>query len=276
MKRLGALAWMLLACLAAGQQSIDSKFEVASVKPSPPPTGRGITVGCGGGPGTADPGIIFCKNTNLLALVTVAYRISSEQLSAPEWLESERFDIVARVPRGASKEQTPEMWQHLLAGRFNLTVHHESKVVANYGLVVMKGGAKFREAVEDTASNDAGADSERRPGTMKVDKDGFPQLTSPGMLGMNGHITLYNRKMTMATLSQTISSQVDAPVTDLTDLKGTYEIRLFWLTDRAAPDSVGPTLTQAIRGQLGLNVEPRKSPIDFLVVDHIDKVPTDN
>src|SRR5215831_5643220 len=92
---------ILTACAAFGQAAVDSPtFEAASVKPAEPQTGMGIRVMMRGGPGTPDPGQINYSNVSLKNVLTVAYGVKGYQISGPKWLDSERFDIVAKVGHG--------------------------------------------------------------------------------------------------------------------------------------------------------------------------------
>src|SRR5579872_1763136 len=90
-------------------------FEVASIKPSPPPNGRGMRVGC-----PADPGRITCTNMNLANLVTMAYGIQHYQLSGLSIADQDRFELAVKIPGGATKDEIKLMWQNLLANRFKL------------------------------------------------------------------------------------------------------------------------------------------------------------
>src|SRR5579863_4557498 len=127
----------LFLCIAAPCQPVGApEFEVASVKPSPAPDAPGAIVGCTGGPGSNDPGMISCRNLSLTVLLSMAYRMSYDQMTVPDWMGEAKFDIAARVPAGVTKDQVPQMWQSLLADRFKLVVHREPKVVTHYELVV--------------------------------------------------------------------------------------------------------------------------------------------
>src|ERR1039457_5492305 len=110
-----------------------------------------------GGPGTPDPGQLTYTNVSLKNILTNAYNVKGYQLSGPKWLDSERFDITAKIPMGATKEQFQLMLQNLLAERFKLTLHHETKELPMYALVVGKGGSKLKESVEDDAAAGAAA-----------------------------------------------------------------------------------------------------------------------
>lgn len=299
----------ILACSAARAQSAGPKieFEVASIKPSAPPSGRGMRVGFNGGPGTKDPARIVYENMSLSGLVTIAYDLKRYQLSAPGWLDSERFDIQAKVPEGATKEQVRLMMQNLLAERFKLTIHHETKEMPMFQLVVAKGGHKLKEVVEEPAPKDGDA-APATPGPMPritMDKNGYPVLPpgkGPMTIMLNGRARTQGQE-TMEQFAGMLANQMGRPVTDATGLKGKYEISLYWEPDGISmggapppppPGAVGPppgaggptaslpegesgpAMFSALQEQLGLKLEPKKGPVDIIVVDHIEKVPTEN
>jgi uncharacterized protein (TIGR03435 family) len=95
---------------------------------------------------------------------------------------------------------------------------------------------------------------------------------------MNGRGRMYQPALTMEEFAEFLTGQMASPVTDATGLKGKYEISLYWTTEplKAADGDAGPTLMRALQEQLGLRLEAKKGPVDFLVVDHIEKLPTDN
>jgi uncharacterized protein (TIGR03435 family) len=276
---------LLVLCCGAIAQTAPAKpeFDAASIKASPPPEqGRGIRVGCDGGPGTKDPGLFTCINTNALNLVTRAYSIENYRVAGLGYTR-DMFDITARVPEGTTKEEFAMMLQNLLADRFHLAVHHEIREIEKYDLVVAKNGPKFKNGVEPAPEK---PDATPVPFRMTADKEGYPAMAPgrPGMAMMNGKARMYQPKMTMEKLAQQVGFQVGKPVTDATGLAGEFEIGLYWASDTqlsAKPDATdpadsGPTLPQALQDQLGLRLEQKKGPVDFLVVDHIDKMPTAN
>jgi uncharacterized protein (TIGR03435 family) len=114
-------------------------FEVASVKPAPPPTEGKFMVQMGG-----DPGMVDYKNVSLKTLIARAYEMKDYQVSGPDWLDSARFDVVAKIPPNTSPGQVPMMLQTLLAERFKLTAHREQKVMPAYAMVVGKNGPKLK------------------------------------------------------------------------------------------------------------------------------------
>jgi len=272
---------------AYAQSAAKPEFEVASIKPSPPPpsAGIGFAVGCRGGPGTNDPGLFICENYSHLNMVLHAYSVEYYQLSAPDWMLTTRFDLRATVPEGATKEQLPLMLQSLLAERFKLKIHHETREIQRYELRVAKGDPKFKESApaKDQSSLDP-------PGPPKRDKDGYP-IIGPrgGMAIMYDKARMRYPGVTMERLADLLSGQIHGPVTDMTGLSGKYDIDLYWNTvnilrasapgaDPAAlpSDPGGPTLQPALQDQLGLRLESKKGPVDFLVVDYMEEVPTAN
>jgi uncharacterized protein (TIGR03435 family) len=281
------------------------EFEVASIKPAPPPDGRGMRVGSRGGPGSKDPGLYTCENCSLSDLVSNAYSLQRYQLTGgPSWMGNERFMISAKIPEGATKEQFRLMQQSLLADRFGLKFHWEKKEMQLYEMVVAKGGIKMKEAAaEEPAAADAAPRPAGAPGPPKLDKDGFPILP-PGRGGMmimtQGRARSRNSEVTMESLAGMLAGQLNKPVIDATGLKGKYDYTLSWVPERfgmapsnitgggpppsgegvgagGAPDGdAGPTLLVAVQQQLGLKLEPKKGMVDILVVDHIERVPTEN
>ena len=293
---------MAIACRGLFAQPADahSAFEVASIKPSSPPGGNGgpMLVGMTGGPGSRDPGRFTCSNCSLSNLVTQAFDIQRFQLTGPSWLDSERFDITAKIPDGATKEQFRLMQRDLLTERFKLTLHHETKEMPLYELVIGKNGPKLKESVEGpeppSATPPPGA------GPPKIDKDGYPILPAGRgmmMMMMNGRARLQFGNQTMEQFVRMLSGQVGRPVTDATGLKSKYDLTLSWVPENmgmagrgglapppeggaplpSLPDrDTGPTLFGALQEQLGLKLEQKKGPVDILVIDHLEKVPTEN
>jgi uncharacterized protein (TIGR03435 family) len=282
-----SLALLLVCGAAYPQTDARLEFEVASIKPSPPANG-GMIVSSRGGPGTNDPALFRCQNMNLSSLVTMAYRVEYYQLSAPDWMTATRFDVMAKVPQGATKEQFAVMMQNLLSDRFKLAVRHESRDLQKYDLVIAKNGPKFKEQVPPPAPK--GDDTRPpAPGPLTRDKDGYPVLPPgrPAMAIMNDRARLYNPGMTMQQLAGQIAAQIRGPVTDATGLNGKYDINLYWIAGglsagAAEPNGVpstpdpGPTLMQALQDQLGLRLESKKGPVEFIVVEQAQKVPTEN
>ena len=239
------LTVLFTSCAALAQTAENSPtFEAASVKPAAPIVGNRIMVGMRGGPGTPDPGQITYNNVTLKNVLTNAYGVKGFQISGPGWLDSERYDIVAKVPRGATKAEFMVMLQNLLAERFKLTLHREKKDLPMYALVVGKNGPKMKESVDAPAPKEGDAqkvggpaadDPPPSPGKLPMGKDGFPVLPpsmggrgGTSMIFMNGNIRLTANRQTMSGLSDMLSGQFDLPVVDMTGLTGKYDFTLYF------------------------------------------------
>ena len=313
---------LVLTLGAASAQTPEASptFDVASVKPAAPMTGGRIMVRMAGGPGSPDPGQINYTNVAFKNLLMAAYNVKGYQISGPSWLESERFDIVAKIPHGATKEQFQMMLQNLLAERFKLSLHHETKDLPIYALVVAKNGPKMKESSKDD-SDPAGAGGPPPPPPasgpsgdgprIKIGKDGMPQMP-PGagrggmmMMVNNGKMRLQASKQPVSAIAEMLGNQLGRPVVDKTDLKANYDYTLDFAPDESmrpmgmmgpmppppppasegsplggpsnsSDSSGGPSLMTALQEQLGLKLEPRKGPVDLLVIDRVDRVPTEN
>jgi uncharacterized protein (TIGR03435 family) len=274
------------ACGAAHAQSTGARptFDAASVKPAPPPDGRGgRRVGMGGGPGTDTPGRINFENVGLGAVIGKAYGVNYYQISGPGWFDSERFNIIATVPPGTTQEQFRLMLQNLLADRFKLALHKETREMQIYSLNVARNGPKLKKATPDPPP-DANDAADRASGGFagKLAADGYP-APRPGMTIMStpaGPRARLSNKEHMEWLAGMLSGQLGRPVIDATGLTGEYDISLYWVPQRpdaiASDDPSGPDLIAALQQQLGLKLEPKKGPIEVLVVDRVEKIPTAN
>lgn len=303
--RLGLIVFT--AVLAYGQT-----FEVASIKPAAPPVpdshNRILMMGPTGGPGSKDPGRIRYPYTTLRNLLMTAYDVKNFQIVGPAFLDSEHFDITATMPPETTKEQFQIMLQNLMAERFKLTVHKESKELPTYALVVAKGGPKLTESKEAPAQEPDPPSS--LPGMPKIGPDGFPDMTAVmgGRAGifnvmMPGRARMVAVRQSMHDLATRLSNQLSKPVTDATGLTKKYDFTLTFLPDNmggpmgvplpppppggvpiAGPGPMAeasgaeapPDLFAAVQAQLGLKLEAKKGPVEIIVIDHIEKTPTDN
>ena len=286
---------LITACGLSYGQSDPAKpeFEVASIKPSPPRVpNMPMRVGSDGGPGSKDPTRWNCENCSLNNLIFLAYGISSYELTAPDWGNGTMFMVEARVPEGTTRDQFKLMLQNLLADRFKLAFHREKKELPVYELVVAKPG-KLKESVEQPPPAD-GAAPVAPPGfgPPKLGADGFPVLppNRNGTIMMNGQARMNQLKTTMVGFSRFLAGQMRGPVTDGTGLTGKYDISLYWAQEGfrgptapagsaepvASEPNSGPTLQQALLDQLGLKLVSKKGQVEMFVVDHAEKMPTEN
>lgn len=239
---------ILLAGLAAlalmGAQA--PAFDVATVKTSVPVTlGTPINVNLG----TFLNGTFTMGNVTLGECLQFAYAVpSQDQIIGPDWIKSRetRFDIAAKTAADTRAETARLMLQTLLAERLNVKLHVESRPFSFAALVVAKAGVKMMPAV----------DGETRPGS-----------------GAPGRIV--GRQMPMATLASLLSRFERQLVVDKTGLAGRYQLTLEWATENG-PNRDGPSLQSALEEQLGLRLESRKEPLDAIVVDRAERIPTDN
>jgi uncharacterized protein (TIGR03435 family) len=205
-------------------------------------------------------------NIDLFSLLAMAYDLHRYQLSAPDWLNSTHFDISARVPQGIGVDQYRRMLQRMLAERYHLATHHESREMRIYDLIVAKNGAKMKQS----ANQPAAADGLQPP----------PSHAVPPVAGYHGPVFLNFPALSMSRLAEYLSGFLDAPINDATGLQGNYEIRLRTAFGGTSPeptaDGTSLTLFDALPEQLGLRLVPRKDQVDVLVVDRMDKSPTEN
>jgi len=284
----GAVLWVFECVLAFGQSVLGPTFEVASVKPSPPVTpGARVFFGpARGGPGTPDPGQITWTYATLRGLLITAYDVNEYQINGPAWLNTERYDIIVKVPVGATKAHVNVMWQNLLTERFGVMLHREPKEFQVEELVIGKSGSKLKETTVDPAE-------ELDPGPPKF-RDGV--LNGPGYVTTimaTGQAHTVAKAQPLSKLTATLGGVLHHPVIDKTGLTGKYDFSLdFTLDMRAlgplpggpapgagasdnAPDP-GPDLAAAVEQELGLRLVPAKAKLDVLVIDKVEKVPTDN
>jgi len=263
---------LLLFALAA---SGADRFEVASVRSAPPPKrGTGARIGAAGGPGTNNPERFTCY-CQLSELLTMAYGVSSDVLSAPDWTADLWFDVAAKVPAGATNDEFLRMQQNLLAERFKLALHRERRERPVYELVVAKSGLKMKE-YSGAAGLVTGPTSAPR---NEVDPDGFPALP-PGRTSFRsaGMLARYHAEgETLETLAGLVARQLNSPVTDATGLKGRYEFTLSWSVGEmpAGPSSAEPLPVSLVQ-QLGLTLERKRGAVEMLVVDRLEKEPSAN
>ena len=276
-----------LACAAAfAQPAGQPAFEAASVKLAIS-GGRPSMIG---GPGTADEGRIAYANVTLADALVRAYDVRAYQVSGPGWLSSERYQIDARIPPGTTKKQFQRMLQNLLTDRFHLALHRETREFEGYELVVGKSGSKLKPSVGTGDGTQEMPDS-----PPKIDANGFPTLTAPGLVMMEGvrgkAVVTYltARAQPVSALADRISREFRLPVVDKTGLSGAFDFTLEFAPQppgalpsapmedaTGAMDDSAPNLIIAVQQQLGLKLTPRKIPLEVLVMDRADRVPVEN
>jgi uncharacterized protein (TIGR03435 family) len=258
-----------------------------------------------------EPGRVEFRCATLEMLIGYAFRVSPGRVTGPAWmmaLGSPRFNIEANIPQGASKNQVPEMFQNLLADRFKLVVHRETANLPVYALVVAKGGPKINKAAPREGAGSPSVDLDA-PSTF----DGFygtvQTRTIPGADGSGSVTTMSNPRMGtvrqtgnpyrgqrweapdisfagFADLVDNVAPFLSLPVIDMTGIGGRYnltlEVSLKDLREPAGPGNAGDmeeiVLSAFNNGllKLGLRLERRKGPLETVVVDRVEKTPTEN
>jgi uncharacterized protein (TIGR03435 family) len=291
---------------ALAQAPAQPTFEVVTIKSSQMPSPQAVMAGKFKLGETIDAGRADYSFVSVEFLITKAYGVKPYQVTGPSWIQSEHYDISAKLPAGATKEQVPDMLKAMLAERFQLAVHHETKEHAVYSLVVAKGGAKVKESAPDP---DADAGKVAGMGMqMSQSGDGrgmtvkTPQGNMKVSMGADGNIQMEGSQMPMDSFVEMVSRFVDKPVVDETGLKGKYDITIeMSMADmqtmarstgmmgmggrgaaggggtpaEAASDPSGGSIYKTLQN-LGLKLEPKKTQMDAIVVDKGDKVPTEN
>jgi uncharacterized protein (TIGR03435 family) len=249
----------LVAAWSAWCQPAPLTFEVASVKAATP------------GPWRESKALldrVDFSSVTLKYCVAFAYGVKEYQVSGPPWIGELKFDIVAKGPGGTRREQLPQMMQALLAQRFKLQAHTESKEFSVFALSAGKNGAKLKELPADPEAESAGAKF--------------------GMSISNGVGRLEAKNTTMTSLSNTLVRIVGGPVIDTTGLTGRYDLTLEFTPEDGrgmalAPPAGGmPAAVEpgsSVFGSLqqyGLKLEARKLLLTAIVVDAGERVPTEN
>jgi uncharacterized protein (TIGR03435 family) len=289
----------LLCGLAHAQAPVRPKFEVASLKSSGPLSGypaRRVS----GGPGSTSPGQISYFQQSLKDLLFMAYHVQFFQLNTPKWMEYTYFDITAKLPAGATKDDIPMMLQDLLAERLKVKIRRDTRAMPGYLLTVGPNGLKPKLSVD--VGSPAGTLPEAGKGPrFALDRDGFI-VAPPGVTnmltfpGQDGVIRLTGARVTMDLLAGYLSRQLQRPVSNRTDLDGAYDFHLvFARVDVTAPSAFeqaeagsgtegpvpraaapAPSLFKAVESQLGLKMLAKNVPTDVLIIEHAERVPAEN
>lgn len=263
-------------------------FEVASIRPSSEQQDQ-VTAGIRITGSQVRVGRMSVKD-----YLGMAYRVKPQQIDGPDWLGQQRFEVAATIPDGAPLAQVPEMFQTLLAERFQLKAHRESKEFPVYALGVAASGLKVKESPADASDTPPAA-------AVNVTAGGSAAGVNIDF-GSGSSFTLGNnrveiKKMTMPSVAEALTRFFDRPVVDMTGVTGRYDLTL----DLTPEDYMGLLLRSAVNAGVvlppqalrmlegassdpltgplrdaGLTLQSRKSLLDVIVVDSISKTPTEN
>ena len=230
----------------ASAQKTGLAFDVATIKP-------GVCTDQHSNRSTEDQ--LISTNQPLRQLIVLAYAAQPYQVTAPAWTESACFTVTAKYPSGTQFSDRWLMMRTLLEERFHLRVHHSTKEMMGYALVVSKGGFKLKPADPGNGSTNGG--NEGRVWTLRA------------------------RKVEMSILAYELAESLGKVVVDMTGLPGVYTFQLRWAGDdmnSSITDDTGeaPSIFTALQTTLGLSLPYQKVPVDMIVVDRVDRVPVEN
>jgi uncharacterized protein (TIGR03435 family) len=245
-----------------GGSDNELRFTVASLKPLAPlpqpaagaaPPGEEIIserveltpAGGSANPGVVNPGRIH-RAATLKELLAEAYDVKEFQIDGPDWIGRDRFLVDATMPPDTTSGQVLAMMRNLLADRFQLTSHRETKELPLYGLVVGKGGPRLKESSETSPSG----------------------VTNVQTVSTAGSVQITARNATMQDLANHLTRRLERPMRDETGLQGQYDFVLTF--------DDGLSAYAAVQAQLGLKIEARKGPVEMIVLDHVERIPVEN
>jgi uncharacterized protein (TIGR03435 family) len=224
-------------------------FKVASVKPTQ--HGRnaeGLSVS--EDPETRSPGTLTVRNNSLGELIRWAYHLNEYQVSGPKWLndDSVSFDVDAKMPPGTTTAQSRLMMRSLLEDRFKLSVHRETRVFPVYELAIARGGPKLETPKPGAKSG------------LSYEGKFWSELTS--------------ESTTAAAFAEFLGDRVGRPVIDKTGIETRFTVNLVYRNSDT--DTAHPSLFAEIQEKLGLTLKAAKAPVEMLVIDRIEKTPSEN
>lgn len=200
-------------------------------------------------------GMLNAENVTLKRCIVGSYGVGPHQvIGGPDWVDTEPFDIVAKAEQPINDDAILNlMIQGLLADRFRLALHRDTRTLSAYVLEIDKKGSKLTPAKGGGSSTNTNT-------------------------GGGGRITITARNTDMGELAQVLARKMDLPVVDQTGLTGLFDFKLVWFPDdlpppmlNGAPDpNAPPGLFTAIQEQLGLHLRPAKAPVEVLVIDHAE------
>lgn len=234
------LSALFALCAVAWPQTQPS-FEVVSVKPSVHGPARM----------RSDPGRLIVEAQSVDALIRVAYGLREYQYQGPPWLHTARYDIVATTASPQPKSAQLIMLRGLLADHFRLKLHHESKTISVYNMVLAKNGPKLT--------------------AMEASQPEPFELYSNFSMAPVGERTELRGYGSLGQFADFLTRVAERPVIDRTGITGAFELRLLCAIDGFPGYDASPSIFEALPAQMGLKLEPATAAIDITVVDHAEK-----
>jgi uncharacterized protein (TIGR03435 family) len=255
--RRSTIGILLLVSFGRAQSPAASEFEVASVKPN-------TSGNRAGNLRTLPGGRLAGENIPLANIIRLAYNLKTFQLTGePAWADNDRFDISAKADKtNPAMEEVRSMTQSLLADRFRLKIHRETRELPVYELVLAKNGSRLPAAKEGGCLL---PDPNRE---LPAAGDPPPHICGTAMIE-RGRLDAFARSM--AALANDLSNLLGRAVVDKTGLAGGFDIHLEFAPEEGLADSALPSIFTALEEQLGLKLDSAKGPVEVLVVDHVEK-----
>lgn len=286
-------AGLLVAGCVAFAQEKSPAFEVASIRPAGPIQPQAKKANPGGRGAALDPSLVNYPRISMKSLLLQAFHTAMFQLIAPNWTDSEFYEIHAKIPEGVSRDQIHLMLQNLLIERFGLAFHRETRDLPAYELVIAKGGLKMKESGPASGTDLEFKETDRGPVLVTTkDSNGYTQLP-PGRKGMilmaiaPGILRNSGREQTMEEIVTMCRNRLQRPIIDKTGLTGTYDFNLDYSSGGPTSQPPNPSTPIADAPEpappfevalelLGLKLQPVKAPVEMIVVDKLEKVATGN
>jgi uncharacterized protein (TIGR03435 family) len=231
-------------------------FEVVSVK---------VAVDDRDGHQSIDDAHIDIGALPMMDLLNWAFDIPWDRIKGPGWIESTNYSVRATLPAGGAKKQIPEMLQSMLMDRFKLRFHREQKILPVYELRIGSGTLKLKEsAASETGHGCSGVGDRRVCHHFTMDD-------------LAGYFSMVERVTEKAqSMGRAIPWSLDRPVIDATGLTGSYDFELGFGGSSANPDDPAAKSIRDVVESLGLKLEPARHAFDYVIVDHLERVPTEN
>ena len=276
---LSPILLLIAACGLFGQSDVRPAFQAASIKPNTElrPRGMGVRMNPGGR--------LTTQNAPVRLLIQNAYSLQAFQIvGGPAWIDSDGYDIEAKPEGSANRAQVMLMLQTLLAERFKLAVHRETRELPVYALTAQKDGLKLPPATEGTC--------------VSLDPSALPPPVGPGQLRPCGSLMIAmspsglrmeGLKVSMAEFARILGMVVGRAVIDRTGFQGTFDVSLPFTPDEYTmglpgaggpgdpggpplpTDPTRPNIFAALQEQMGLKLETSRGPVDVLVIDHVER-----
>ena len=278
---IGAAVAIVLGAESLAQSPAGSgvAFEVASVKPNVSNSGASTS--------NEPPGGYVATNMSLRRLIAIAYRMrlptDRERIVGPSWIDEARFDINARTPAGSRTEQVPDMLRALLADRFQLAARNETRDASVYALVRARAdgtlGPQLTRSSLDCSKPGAFRGGSAGPGaTAAVETQAeTKQCGIISTVDGNGAV-MRGGGRSMADLAANLTGRVNRDVIDRTGLSGAFDFVLRWTPENfqnpagnAGPSRDGTLIFTAVQEQLGLKLEAQRGPVEFLIIDRVER-----